>query len=139
MLHGIREEVRLIASGKIVTGFDMVKVLALGADACYSARAMMLALGCIQALECNKNKCPTGVATQRPDLYKGLNVEDKYVRVANYHQGTLESVAEILCAAGISNIKNLNRKHIWRRISFNEIKNYEELFPYPESLLKSVC
>ena len=139
MLHGIRDQVRLIASGKVVTGFDMVKVLALGADACYSARAMMLALGCIQALECNKNKCPTGVATQRPDLYKGLDVEDKYVRVANYHQGTLESVAEILCAAGISDIKNLNRRHIWRRISFNEIKNYEELFPYPEKFLKSVC
>ena len=59
---------------------------------------MMLPLD-VFALECNKNKCPTGVATQRPDLYKGLDVEDKYVRVANYHQGTLESVSEILCAA----------------------------------------
>ena len=86
--------------------------------------------------ECNKNKCPTGVATQSPDLYKGLDVNDKYVRVANYHQGHSESVAEILCAAGISDLSRLSRKHIWRRISFNEIKNYEELFPYPETFFK---
>ena len=80
MLHGIRDQVKLIASGKVITGFDIIKVLALGADACYAARAMMLSLGCIQALECN-NKCPTGIATQVPSLVKGLDVENKYVRI----------------------------------------------------------
>ena len=133
--HDIRNKLKIIASGKIITGFDIVKVLALGADGCYSARAMMLALGCIQALICNQNKCPTGIATQKPHLVKGLNVEDKYVRVANYHHGTLESVAEIMCASGVENLSDIKRHLIWRRISFNEIKNYEELFPYPEILV----
>ena len=66
------QELKIIASGKIITGFDIVKVLALGADGCYAARAMMLALGCIQALVCNQNKCPTGIATQKPHLVKGF-------------------------------------------------------------------
>ena len=134
MLHGLREKIKIIASGKIVTGFDIVKVLALGADSCYAARSMMLALGCIQALICNKNKCPTGVATQDPELYKGLDVESKHLRVANYHRGTLESVSEIIAAAGIKSLKDISRKDIWRRISFDEIKNYEDLFPYPNIL-----
>ena len=128
--HDIRNKLKIIASGKIITGFDIVKVLALGADGCYSARAMMLALGCIQALICNQNKCPTGIATQKPHLVKGLNVEDKYVRVANYHHGTLESVAEIMCASGVTNLSEIKRHLIWRRISFNEIKNYEELMDH---------
>lgn len=132
--YGIRNKLKLIASGKIITGFDLVKILALGADGCNAARAMMLALGCIQALVCNQNKCPTGIATQKPNLVYGLNVEDKYIRVANYHHGTLESVAEIMCASGIQHLAKIRRHLIWRRISFNEIKNYEELFPYPEIL-----
>ena len=132
--HNIRSKLKILASGKIITGFDIVKVLALGADGCYAARAMMLALGCIQALICNQNKCPTGIATQKPHLVKGLNVEDKYVRVANYHLGTLESVAEIMCASGVEKLSDIKRHLIWRRISFNEIKSYEELFPYPEIL-----
>ena len=130
--HNIRKNLKILASGKIITGFDILKVLALGADACYSARAMMLALGCIQALVCNQNNCPTGIATQKVNLVKGLNIEDKYVRVANYHHGTLESVAEIMCASGVEKLSEIKRHLIWRRISFNEIKNYEELFPYPE-------
>ena len=74
---GVRNEMKLIASGKILTGFNIVRAMALGADTCNSARAMMMALGCIQALECNKNTCPTGVATQDPYFMKGLVVEDK--------------------------------------------------------------
>jgi len=134
MKHDIRDKLKILASGKVITGFDIVKVLALGADGCYAARSMMLALGCIQALVCNQNKCPTGIATQKPNLVKGLNVEDKYIRVANYHLGTLESVSEIMCASGIKELKEIKRHLIWRRISFNEIKNYEELFPYPNIL-----
>lgn len=132
--YGIRSKLKILASGKVITGFDIIKILALGADACYAARAMMLSLGCIQALICNQNKCPTGIATQKPHLIKGLNIEDKYVRVANYHLGTLESVAEIMCASGIDSLEKIGRRHIWRRISFNEIKNYEELFPYPNNI-----
>jgi glutamate synthase domain-containing protein 2 len=130
--NDIRSKLKILASGKIITGFDIVKILALGADGCYAARSMMLALGCIQALVCNQNKCPTGIATQKEHLIKGLNVEDKYIRVANYHHGTLESVAEIMCASGLTNLSEIKRHLIWRRISFNEIKNYNELFPCPE-------
>lgn len=138
MAYDLKKDIKVLCSGKIISGFDIVKMLSLGADACYSARGMMLALGCIQALECHKNKCPTGVATQNPALYKGLIVEEKYMRVKNFHHSTLESVAEILAAAGIDDLSKLRRSHIWRRISFNEIKNYEDLFPYPPKLKVSV-
>lgn len=74
---GLRKKVRLMSSGKVTTGFDMIKLMALGADLVYSARGMMLALGCIQALKCNSNQCPTGVATQDKSLMKGLVVTDK--------------------------------------------------------------
>ena len=84
------------------------------------------------SIECNKNNCPAGVATQRPDLVQGLVVEAKYGRIANFHDGTLVAVAEILTAAGIKDHKNLGRKHIWRRISFSESKTYEQMFPYPD-------
>src|SRR6185503_9462849 len=83
-LHGfgIKKHIKIIASGKVHSGFDLVKNIALGADMCNAARAMMISLGCIQALECNSNTCPTGVATQDPKLFKGLNIADKRVRVA---------------------------------------------------------
>jgi glutamate synthase domain-containing protein 2 len=118
MLKGfdIRQHIRLIASGKILTGFHMVRAIALGADMCNSARAMMMALGCIQALECNKNTCPTGVATQDPYFTKGLVVEDKKVRVANFHKHTVESFVELMAASGIDNPRKLNRHQINRRV-----------------------
>ena len=74
---GLRSQIKVLASGKILNSFNIFRAVALGADACYSARAMMMALGCIQALECNKNTCPTGVATQIPELAAGLVVSDK--------------------------------------------------------------
>jgi len=128
--YGIRDKVKIFASGKMLSGFHMVKSLALGADAIYCARAFMLSLGCIQALICNRNNCPTGVATQDPSLTIGLVVTDKCKRVANFHKHTLESVEEIVSAAGLKFIQDLRRNHIWRRISVTKISNYEELFPY---------
>jgi len=131
MLRGfnIREHIRICAAGKILTGFQMTRAIALGADLCNSARAMMMALGCIQALECNKNTCPTGVATQKPELTKGLVIEDKKVRVANYHKHTVESFVELMAAAGIDNPRKLNRHQIYRRIFMNEVKTFEEIYP----------
>ena len=137
--HGLKEDIKIIASGKIITGFDIIKILALGADACNSARGMMLALGCIQALVCNLNKCPTGVATQNKQLAEGLNINVKYKRVANYHNQTLESVGEILSAAGLESVNHLKRHHIWRRITYNKIKNYEQLFPYDKTLTDRIA
>jgi glutamate synthase domain-containing protein 2 len=126
---GIRQHIRISASGKILTGFHMVRAVALGADICNSARAMMMALGCIQALECNKNTCPTGVATQDPELTKGLVVEDKKVRVANFHKHTVESFVELLAAAGIDQPRKLNRHQISRRVFMNEVRTLEEIYP----------
>ena len=131
MLRGfdIRQHIKIGASGKILTGFQIVRAIALGADICNSARAMMMALGCIQALECNKNTCPTGVATQDPALVDGLVVEDKKVRVANYHKNTVESFVELMAASGIDNPSKLNRHQISRRIFMNEVRTLEEIYP----------
>lgn len=131
MLRGfnIRQHIKICAAGKVLTGFQMARAIALGADICNSARAMMMALGCIQALECNKNTCPTGVATQNPQLTKGLVVDDKKVRVANYHKHTIESFVELIAAAGIDNPRKLNRHQIYRRVFMNEVKTLEEIYP----------
>ncbi len=127
--YGIRNQLKIIASGKIFTGFHMVRAMALGADTCNSARAMMMALGCIQALRCNKNNCPTGVATQDPELMKGLVVEDKKKRVANFHKNTVESFVELISAAGVDDPEKINRSHIYRRTSANIVKTFAEIFP----------
>jgi len=84
----------------VLSGFSIVRNIALGADICNAARAMMFALGCIQALKCNTNKCPTGVATQELGLMAGLNPDDKMVRVFNYHKNTIHAAAELIGAAG---------------------------------------
>lgn len=129
---GLRSKIRILASGKILTAFQLFRALAMGADACNSARAMMMALGCIQALECNKNICPTGVATQDPELVKGLVVADKKVRVANYHAETLECFVELMAASGINKLEQINRSCIKRRVSMKQVCRYDEIYPYIE-------
>ena len=96
---------------------------------CNSARAMMMALGCIQALECNKNSCPTGVATQDPTLVKGLVIEDKKHRVANFHKHTMEGFVELMASAGIDHPSGLNRHQISRRVFMNKVATLEEIYP----------
>ncbi|MCX6127150.1 MAG: FMN-binding glutamate synthase family protein [Proteobacteria bacterium] len=130
---GIRKDIRLLVSGRITTGFDIVSKICMGADICYSARAMMMALGCIQALQCNTNKCPTGVATQNPWLVRGLAIDDKMVRVKNYHHGTLESVCEIMGAMGVETSGELRPWHLMRRFGPFEVKHYGEIFDYLEN------
>lgn len=127
--YDLRKDIRLFASGKIFTGFDMFRAFALGADACYSARGMMLALGCIQALECNNNSCPTGIATQKGHLVQGLVVEDKVSRVANFHNNTVSSFVEFMGATGVDSPGKIKRHHVYRRINQNEIKTYAEIYP----------
>ncbi len=131
---GLKEDVKVIASGKILTGFHIIKALALGADLCNSARGMMLALGCIHALKCNTNRCPTGVATQDEELIKGLVVEEKAERVKNYHDETVKAFVELMAAAGLEKPEQIKRKHIFRRIDAYRIKSFEEIYPYPESI-----
>jgi glutamate synthase domain-containing protein 2 len=127
---GLKKHIKIIASGKVHTGFDLIKNFSLGADMCSAARSMMLSLGCIQALECNTNTCPTGVATQNPNLYKGLDVNLKKVRVANFQHETVKAAVELMSAAGIEHPDNLHRSHIYRRVSANQIQTYAELYPY---------
>lgn len=125
----LRKDIRVIASGRITSGFDLAKVMALGADACNSARGMMLALGCIQALECNTNKCPTGVATQDPRLMVGLDVGDKAQRVYHFHEKTVHAFVELLAAAGLHSPSELQRYHIYRRVSYSKVLRYDQLYP----------
>ncbi|MFT4833396.1 MAG: glutamate synthase domain-containing protein 2 [Marinoscillum sp.] len=105
--YGLREEVRVIASGKVLTAFSILRMRALGADICNSARAFMFSLGCIQALRCNSNDCPTGVATQDKMLQKGLVVTDKSERVYNFHHNTIHAVLELLGACGLSHTEQI--------------------------------
>jgi glutamate synthase domain-containing protein 2 len=126
---GLREDIKLIAAGKVATGFQVVHQLALGADLCNSARAMMFALGCIQALKCNTNKCPVGVATQDARLMRGLVVEDKAQRVASYQRKTIESVLELVGAAGLSSPAELDCRHLYRRTSGATVEDLSAVYP----------
>ena len=125
----LRDRIRVIASGKINTGFAMATKVALGADMCNAARAMMFAIGCIQALRCNSNQCPTGVATQDPTLVHGLHVGDKSERVARYHRETVKSFFEVLGAAGLQQPKDLKPWFIMKRVSAMEIRSYADIYP----------
>jgi glutamate synthase domain-containing protein 2 len=135
---GLRDKVRIIASGKVITGFDIAAKIALGADLCNTGRGMMFAVGCIQALRCNTNRCPTGVATQDLSLMKGLDVQDKSTRVFNYHRLTIDSFLEVLAAVGLTSPQELRPWHILRRINDTQIRHYNEIYEYiePGALLR---
>ena len=133
----LRERVKVIASGKITSGFHMARALALGADLCASARGMMLALGCIQARRCNSNHCPVGVATQDGRLVAGLSVDDKARRVASFQHETVEALLELVGAAGLDDPGELSPDHIHRRVSPTRVRTYREIYPWiaPGSLV----
>lgn len=134
---GLREHVRIIAAGKNASGFDMIKKIALGADMVNSARAMMMALGCIQSRQCGKNTCPVGVATQNPRLYKQLDVADKSERVFNYHTNTMKSFNELVGAMGLDNPSQITPSKIMRRINEHVVKSLDEAYHFiaPNCLL----
>lgn len=130
---GIKDQIKIIASGKVITGFDIVRTLSLGADLCNSARGMMFALGCIQALECHNNTCPTGVATQNPDLMKGLVPEEKSIRVARFQHETVKSAMDLMASAGLSHPDEVTRDIITTRIDRNKVETFAEIFPELET------
>jgi glutamate synthase domain-containing protein 2 len=130
---GIRDKIKIIAAGKIISGFHLVKNMALGADMCNSARGMMLALGCVHSLICNTNHCPTGIATQNPKLVNGLDISDKAVRVFNFHKNTVKATAEVIASGNLSHTSALNRSHVYRRINQYEIKRLDQIFPYMQN------
>jgi glutamate synthase domain-containing protein 2 len=129
---GLRDDIRLGVSGKIVTAFDIARALALGADWCNSARGFMFALGCIQSLSCHTDRCPTGVATQDPSRQRALDVPDKAERVYRFHRATLRALAEIVAAAGLDHPSALRPEHFWRRLASGEIATFADLYPPPQ-------
>jgi glutamate synthase domain-containing protein 2 len=128
--YSLRGKIRILASGKVASGFAMLKRLAIGADIIMSARAMMMSIGCIQALKCNSNHCPVGVATQDKHLMAGLDPTDKAHRCASYHKQTIHSLAEMLGALGLNSAQELRPWHIMHRVSSNETKHYGELYHF---------
>ena len=135
--YNLSENIQIIAAGKIITGFDILKAISLGASACYSARGMMMALGCIQALICDTGRCPVGVATQDPALYKGLHPSDKRVRVASFHAKTISATREIMEACGFKRIENIHPSKFFRRINEQETKSFEQIYFKKKSALKN--
>lgn len=125
----LKKEIKLIAAGKIITGFHMARAIALGADVCNSARAMMLSIGCIQALQCNNNTCPVGVTTQNKSLMRGLVVEDKAERASNYQEETIHSFLEMVAASGLNSPDEIERKHINKRVGMYNVAKYSEIYP----------
>lgn len=125
----LKKDIRVFASGKLTSAFGIIRHLCLGVDACYGARPFLLSLGCIQALRCNTNDCPTGIATQNPELVKGLVVTDKRIRVKNFHEQTLKGVAEILGAMGVKDHNQLSRHHLRRRVNQFDVRNLADIIP----------
>ncbi|KAB7615541.1 FMN-binding glutamate synthase family protein [Amylibacter sp. SFDW26] len=120
---GIRDEIKLIASGKLISAFDMCRIFALGADSCNIARGFMFAIGCIQAQACHTGKCPTGVTTQDPGRYKALVVEDKSTRVANFHKNTLTALKEAVESSGLTHPSEFTPHHLMIRINSREVRS----------------
>lgn len=125
---GLKDKIRIIAAGKIITAFDILKVLSLGASACYSARGMMLSLGCIQALKCDSGQCPVGVATQNPVYYNGLDVTDKRARVANFHKNTIDATIEMMEACGFKQLSHIDPSKFHRRVSSTTSLSFREIY-----------
>jgi glutamate synthase domain-containing protein 2 len=129
---GIRDRIRLGASGKIVTAFDMARIMSMGADWCNSARGFMFAVGCIQAQQCHTDRCPTGVTTQDKIRQRALVVPDKAQRVYNFHRSTLAALSEVIAAAGLSHPDQLSPRHFLKRVSPDVVASYEQIHRFLE-------
>ena len=123
-----RHRVKIGASGKVASAFDIARAMALGADWCNSARGFMFALGCIQSQSCHTDRCPTGVSTQDRDRQRALVVTDKSERVYNFHRATMEALAELVGAAGLDHASEFAPEHFSRRISAHEVQSFAELY-----------
>ncbi len=126
----LREQIRIGCAGKVVSAFDIARMLALGADWCNSARGFMFALGCIQAQSCHTGHCPTGVTTQDPQRQRALVVPQKSERVHQFHQHTLKALKELVQAAGLRHPSDITAMHIVRRTSDHGVKLLANLLPF---------
>lgn len=111
--HGIRDKMKINASGKLISPGAQMIAFSLGADAIYSARGFMLSLGCIQALQCGNNTCPVGITTHDPELQKGLNIASRAIRVSNYVHNIEHDLEEILRATGCKNFSELSLENLY--------------------------
>ena len=127
---GLRERIKIGASGKVASGVDIVSRICQGADFTMSARAMMFAVGCIQAMKCNTNHCPTGVATQDPARAKALDVTDKTARVFNFQRATVASAAQIVASMGLAGFGELSPAMLNRRIEGQRTRTYAEIYDW---------
>ncbi len=126
----LRDKIRIGASGKVISAFDLARTLAMGADWCNAARGFMFALGCVQSQSCHTDHCPTGVATQDPRRQRALVVGDKSQRVYNFHRNTLHALGELVGAAGLQHPGDLKPRHIVRRVSGSEIRLLSNLYKF---------
>ena len=126
---GLRDRVKIGASGKIVSAYDIVRVCAIGADWCNMARPFMFSIGCIQARDCASGHCPTGIATMDQKRYRVIDVEDRAERAFNFQKNTRFALKELLEAAGLNHPSELNRRHIVRRLSASQIKLADQIYP----------
>ncbi|MEY4346469.1 MAG: hypothetical protein RL032_2301 [Pseudomonadota bacterium] len=124
---GLREKIKIGCAGKVVSAFDIARLMALGADWCNSARGFMFALGCIQAQHCHTGACPTGVTTQDPLRQQSLVVPDKAERVYNFHQQTLHALQALVQAAGLDHPQGITAHHIVRRGTDHKVKSLAQL------------
>lgn len=124
----LKKDIKIITATKVFTAFDIFKAMSIGADVCNSARGMMFALGCIQALLCDTNRCPTGITTHDPKLTRGLVIEDKWKRVLNYQQRTIKGFLELFAAAGCRELSDMNRSYIFKQVD-TAVRCYEDLYP----------
>ena len=124
---GLRKQIKIGASGKIISAFDIASTMAIGADWVNSARGFMFAIGCIQAQSCHTNQCPVGVATQDPDRQKALHVSSKAERVFHFHKNTMHALSEMIAAAGLRHPSDIKAHHLAQRLNDREIKNYAQL------------
>jgi len=130
---GLRDQIRLTSAGQTATGFDMLEKIIVGADTVNAARSMMMALGCVQAKACNTNDCPTGIATQNPSRAKAIDVEEKSVRVKNFHGATVHAFLELCGAMGFSDPDELSPSDLFSRFE-GRAKNFDEIY---EALLEN--
>jgi glutamate synthase domain-containing protein 2 len=126
---GLRDKIKIGASGMMISAFDIARTMALGADWVNMARAFMFAVGCIQSQTCHTDKCPVGVATQDKDRQKALNVPDKAMRVKQFHEKTLMALAEVVGGAGITHPSGFRRFHFHKRIGEGKVKSFMDLYP----------
>jgi glutamate synthase domain-containing protein 2 len=128
----LRQHIRVIASGKVVTGFDVVQKLAIGADVCNVARPMMFAVGCVQSMRCHTDKCPTGVATQDKARARAIDIDSRALDVKNYHRATIDSFMTIMGAMGVAEPRELTPAHILHRMPSDRPRAFDELYDYLE-------